>query len=384
MSRDARILLLCGALYAAVTVLLRLRHGGDLVNEIALAERLISGEPLYRTGPAMWTLWPPFAALLLVPFVPVAQISMPLALSIWSVLQVAFLVAALWLARRWGWRAVLLALAATAMPVQTDLEHRNVNTLLLLLIVSATGDLEDGRDRRAGVWLGLATALKAFPALFFIYLAVRGRWRALGVGVAVAAVATLVPLLSHGVSAGVDAARDWLALTLDQSRWQLSINDQSLRALAVRLAWPAATAAVLALFCAATVPLVARREPAGRELPGMAATALTAVLVSPVTWVHYFVLAFPAWLTVFARAGGWPDGRTAGRPVGPTVRPSDRLTSLRPALIWIAAIATSGWLTLGQGPLRRAVHDANLYTWGGLLLLLLLATQLRDRQPETG
>jgi len=361
-----RLLLLCGGLYAGVIVVLRLKHGGDLVNEIALSERLLAGEPLYQTGPAHWTLWPPFAALLLIPFVPLARASMPLALAVWSVLSVACLVAAVALARRWGWRPVLLALAATAMPIQTDFEHRNVNTILLLLIVAATVDLEDERDARAGVWLGLATALKAFPALFFLYLALRRRWRALAVGVGVAAAATLAPLLAHGLDAGVTAARDWLALTLDQSRWQLSTNDQSLRALAVRLGWPALTAAVLAVLCLAAIPAVSRREPAGRFLPGTAATALAAVLVAPVTWVHYFVLAFPAWVALLAG----PDSH--GSP------------AIRRAAMWLAAIATSGWLTLGQGPLRRALHEANLYTWGGLLLLLLLATQPDDRQPETG
>jgi alpha-1,2-mannosyltransferase len=344
-----RLLLLCGGLYAVVIVLLRLKHGGDLVNEIALSQRLLTGEPLYQTGPAHWTLWPPFAALLLVPFVPVASASQPVALGLWSVVQVACLVAALWLARRWGWRPALLALAATAMPIQTDLEHRNLNTLLLLLIVAATADLEDERDTRAGLWLGLATALKAFPALFLLYLALRRRWRALAVGVGVAAVATLVPLLAHGLNAGITAGRDWLALTLDQSRWQLSANDQSLRALVLSLA---------------AIPLVARRETPGRFLAGSAATALAAVLVAPVTWVHYFVLAFPAWVALLAG----PDGR--GTP------------TIRRAGIWLAAIATSGWLTLGQGPLRRALHDANLYTWGALLLLLLLVTQLGDRQPR--
>jgi hypothetical protein len=84
-----------------------------------------------------------------------------------------------------------------------------------------------------------------------------------------------------------------------------------------------------------------------------------------VAWVHYFVLAFPAWVAVWSGS----DQRSA--------RPLHR------GAIWVAAIATSGWLTLGQGPLRRAVHGANLYTWGGLLLLLLLAIPARDRPPET-
>lgn len=364
MTREVRLLLLFGGLYAVIVVVLRLNHGGDIVNEIALSERLLTGEPLYQTGPAHWTLWPPFAALLLVPLVPIARASLPLALAVWSVLGVACLVAAVWLARRWGWRPVLLALAATAMPIQTDFEHRNLNTLLLLLIVAATVDLEDQRDTRAGVWLGLATALKAFPALILVYLALRQRWRAVAFGVGVAAAATLAPLLAHGLDAGVATARDWLVLTFDQSRWQLSPNDQSLRALAVRLGWPALTAAVLAVLCLAAIPVVSRREPSGRFLPGTAVTALAAVLVAPVTWVHYFVLAFPAWVALLAG----PDARGA--------------PAVRRAGMWLAAIATSGWLTMGQGPLRRALHEANLYTWGGLLLLLLLATQPDDRRAE--
>jgi hypothetical protein len=50
--------------------------------------------------------------------------------------------------------------------------------------------------------------------------------------------------------------------------------------------------------------------------------------------------------------------------------------------VWLAAVATSGWLTIGQSPLRRALHEASVYTWGGLLLLIMLAT-MRAPAPET-
>ena len=100
--------------------------------------------------------------------------------------------------------------------------------------------------------------------------------------------------------------------------------------------------------------------------------------------MHYYVLAFPAWVALLSGA----DTRTGPARLRPAVTPPSAavagLGPVRRYVVWLAAIATSGWLTVGQGPLRRAVHDANLYAWGGLLLLLLLATQLRDRPPETG
>jgi alpha-1,2-mannosyltransferase len=363
---ERRWLILAGTLYAVIVVVLRLSHGGDIVNELALSERLVRGEPLYSAAnqPPHWTLWPPFAAAALLPFMLVARASLPVAMALWSVLGVACLVTAAILARRWSWRAVILALAATAMPIQTNFEHRNVNTILLLLIVAAVVDLDDGRDGRAGVWTGLAAALKGFPGLFLVYFAWRRRWRALGVGAGVAVAATALPLAARGPSAAVADARDFLALTLDPARWHLATNDQSIRALVTRFGWPAILALVLTLACLAAIPVVARRQGGRRTLPGMATTALAAILVAPVTWVHYFVLAFPAWLALLSR----PD--------------TYRASAVRRAAVWLAAVATSGWLTIGQSPLRRALHEASVYTWGGLLLLIMLAT-MRAPAPET-
>jgi alpha-1,2-mannosyltransferase len=261
----------------------------------------------------------------------------------------------------------LLALLATAMPVQTNFEHRNVNTVLLLLIVAGAVDLDAGRERRAGAWFGLAAALKAFPALLLVYLALRRSWRALGAGVAVAVGATLLPLVPYGPAGAVEAIDTWLNVGLDQGQWQLAASDQSLRALVLRLGGspPLAAAAAVLLIAGLAAALAARR--AAKPLDGVGATTLAAVLAAPVAWVHYFVLAFPAWVALLGRPRG-------GKGTSP----------LQQAAVWLAAIATSGWLTMGQGPLRRALHAANLYTWGALLLLLLLATRRSDSHPETG
>jgi len=362
--RERRTLFGLGLLYAVAVVVLRFRHVGDIAPEIALSDRLLRGEPLY-TGIVFpqGSLWPPFASLALVPFALLARLSLDAAAAAWSVFGVACLVASIALTRRWGWTPALLALLVVAMPVQTNFEHRNVNTVLLALIVAGAVDLEDGRERRAGAWIGLAAALKAFPAIIFVYFALRRRWHGLIVGATVATVATLLPLMFYGPAGAVTAIGDWLSSGLDPGQWQLASRDQSLRALALRLGASPNVALGLIGIPFALVGVVALRPSAAGHVAGVGAVALAGVLAAPVAWVHYFVLAYPAWLAMMISRDSWGGW------------------SVRRVAVILAAIATSGWLTIGQSPLRRALHEASAYTWGGLLLLVLLAT-MPARPPD--
>ena len=347
------------AVYAATVVVLRIHHGGDVVPEIALSERWLSGEPLYQSDlPFQGTRWPPLALVALVPFALIARASLAVAAAAWSVFGVACLGVAVALARRWGWKAAILALACTAVPLQTNFEHRNMNTVLLALVVAAAADLDEARETRAGLWLGLATALKVFPALLLVYLAVRGHWRALAVATAVAAGGTLLALAPYGAAGGSAAAGNWLRLSLDQTQWQLATSDQSLRALVLRLGGPLEAALGVAAVCLGASLIVAR------PLPGLGAMTLAAVLASPIAWVHYYVLAFPAWLAVLQRV----DDRKGGGGLGG-----------RGVALAFAAAATSGWLTVGPRPLRALLLGGSIYAWGGLVLLALVVARAFER-----
>lgn len=359
-SRARWILLILGAVYAAIIVVSRMPYGGDIVPEIALSQRWLDGAPLYRPAlSAYGTPWPPFAAVVLVPLALLARVSLPVATAAWSVFSVACLVAALALARRWGWKTAIIAVLATAVPIQTNFEHRNVNTVLLALVVAAAADLEDARDARAGLWLGLATAIKAFPALLLVYLAVRGQWRALAVATAVAAGGTLLALAPYGPAGGGAAAADWLGSSFDQGRWLIGPSNQSLHALVLRLGGTPPVAAGLAALCVGGALLLARFRARG-VLPGLGATTLAAILATPIAWVHYYVLAFPAWAAV---APGFTGRLKRGRDVA----------------FVVAALATSGWLTVGPRPLRQALLGERIYAWGALVLLALLAWRLLER-----
>ena len=336
-------------------IVIRRHIGGDIVPEIQLSQRWLDGIPLYRPAlSSQGTPWPPFAALGLAPLGLLARVSLPVAIAVWSAISVACLAIAMVLVRRWGgWRTAALAFAATAVPIQTNFEHRNVNTILLVLVVAAAADLEDGRERRAGFWLGLAAAIKAFPALLIPYLAMQRRWRAFGIASAVAAGGTLLALAPYGAGGGaLSNAVDWLQSSLAQDRWQLSINDQSLRALVLRMGGTPTLALGFAMLCAVVI-LVSAGTRSWDALSSLGAVLLASVLAAPIAWIHYYVLAFPGWAAVLRNT------------------PSHVGRARATALI-LAAVATSGFLTIGPRFLRHALLQGSVYAWGSLVLLAAL------------
>ncbi len=89
-----------------------------------------------------------------------------------------------------GW-AVGLILLLSIRPIMSDLQHGNINLLILFLTVACLYAWQRGRDISAGVLLGLAIATKVTPALFVPYFLYRRSWKAAGS----AMVSTLIFLL---------------------------------------------------------------------------------------------------------------------------------------------------------------------------------------------
>src|SRR2546428_13420586 len=93
---------------------------------------------------------------------------------------------------------------------------------------------------------------------------------------------------------------------------------------------------------------------------------LLAVLVSPIAWLYYYALAWPAWISVLAR---------------PTLHATQG-RHLRVATLIVAGILTSGVLTLGlYPPFLWFIPRANS-TCGGLRLLTVrVAARSFPRKP---
>jgi alpha-1,2-mannosyltransferase len=346
-----RTLLLIGALYAAVVIPIGAHKGNSLDGHLDVANRLLDGERVYHPPPMFGTWWPPGGLALIAPYALVARKNEWLAKALFALTGVVCLVWALARAPAGRWTVAALALLAVAKPVQTDFETLNLNVMLLALVIATWRDLENGRETRAGVWLGLATAIKVFPALLIAYAAYRRHWRAAIWGGAVTVAVTLLPLVPRGVAGARETLAEWATLSRDGTAG-LRGKSQSLRALVERSGASSAvgTAASVALIAAAAWWL-RRRRPLFTEL---ALVTHVAVLATPIVWAQNFVLLFPTWVAILAAP--------------PPALPE----RWRRAVLIPIGITTSGVIAAWSQPVRRAWYDAAMHTWGALAALAVL------------
>lgn len=324
--------------------------GVDFFQEWASARNYLEGLPLY-TGlresakrylnltidPQTVTLMevnahPPTANLLALPL---ARLDYQDAVLVWNLFSLAALGVSLWLIGRelglvWSpWMIFpVVTLLLLCNPFRQQINQGQLNAVLLLLLTGVW--MADRRNRLvwAGVLVGAATTIKLFPALLIVYFAFRSRWTAVFLGIAtVAAITVLTAAL-----VGTDAYRDYAFEALPEVAW-------------FRAAWPNASIAGFwsKLFDPALykprdwcqiVPLSSnpklafggclisdavilgmlaqavrrcRSQPAADLAFGL--TLLAMLLLSPITWDHYFLmLAIPLGL-LWVRLPASPNKR---------------------------------------------------------------------------
>jgi alpha-1,2-mannosyltransferase len=210
--------------------------------------------------------------------------------------------------------ALTTAVLLWTEPVQETLRFGQINLLLLVLVLA---DLSRARGSRggwfAGVGVGIAAGLKLTPAIFIAYLLLTGRVRegltALGVFIGTFAVA-------FAVLPG-ESLEYWGGLFLDDTRIGLAQfpGNQSLHGAVTRQfgadappgwLWPVLAVPAASIGLALAVA-VARR---GAALAGIGLCALTALLVSPISWTHHWVWALPLVVALadrVRRIGGGAD-----------------------------------------------------------------------------
>lgn len=314
----------------------------------------------YRVpGTAYGFTYPPFAA---VSMLPMTLVGLRTAIAGSLLLNLAALAVILHILtegawRRYGWFGCALGACLLALfePLRDTFSFGQVNLLLLALVLTDAWLLTTGRERRAGVGIGLAAAIKLTPAVFIGLLLLARRWRAAAVAGAVTAGATaLAAVAAPGASRFY-----WTRALWDTSRvGRLDyVSNQSLQGILARLgdthraAWAAAVLVVLGVWVWRT-----RRALAGGDWPAaFALTGATACLVSPITWVHHLVWLLPAF-AVLVRSG---HPRVAGA----------LYAVLCTSVVWL-------WFQDASGV--DGFLGSNTYTWITLgLLLWLPAGQLR-------
>jgi hypothetical protein len=176
--------------------------------------------------------------------------------------------------------------------------------ILLLLVVGAWAAAKTERWYAAGILLGLAAAIKLFPAFLLLYFCLTRRWKVVASAVLTFVVISAITLGVLGPGAYVTYFNDVLpSVEVLRSNW---IN-ASLPGLWSKLFNPAAgqhvealwqsPALAQALTLVSCFPIIAAfgwitlKARTGVEHDLAFALAVTAMLlVSPITWDHYLVL----------------------------------------------------------------------------------------------
>jgi alpha-1,2-mannosyltransferase len=262
--------------------------------------------------------------------------------------------------RRAGTAWLLAAAAVWIEPVTTAIGYGQIDLLIAALVIVDLA--RDGRSGSAGIAIGLAAGLKLTPLIFVPYLLFTGRRRAAG-----RALLTFVGSIVFAfLTVPADARAFWGGAVFDTSRVTGRQHsgggpaNQSLHGLLMRIAPGLPHLGVvwaLSCVCVGGVGLLlavrsARREDMAR---GFALTAVTGLLVSPISWTHHWAIAVPGLLLSAGAARRWP------------VR-----VLLAAATATLAAGASVIWLVIDAHPLGEHL-GAGGFLLGDLYVLAGLA-----------
>lgn len=280
------------------------RAGGDLYALRATAARL----------PATY---PPFAALLFTPLTLLGTATMrTLATAGNLALLVVFVRLSLRLVGHARVESVswVAAVAVWCEPVWTTLRYGQINLLLAVLVLWDLSRRPE--DRWAGVGIGLAAALKLTPALFAVFLLATGvvARRRLGCGDpwlrharAAAASFAGATLLAAAVLP-YDSWRFWTRVVFETGRVGHAEDtaNQALRGVLARLLHTPDPGAVWVLTAAVVgasgLGVAVAAELRGGRAWAVTGCAVTALLVSPVSWSHHWVWCVPTVLLLGTHA----------------------------------------------------------------------------------
>jgi hypothetical protein len=401
---------------------LRLRGSGGLLQDFAQewlsARNYAAGLPVYaplaesisrhlgsgwQVGLMDVNAHPPGSVLFCLPWAALDYRSAYLA---WLVLSVVALVAAGFLLWREGglglsrWALLpALTVLVTSNSWAQELNQGQWNSILLLLIVGAWAALrgrpDEGRPdsgwpkgTRRGEWiggglLGLAGALKLYPAFLLLYLVARRRWRGLAAGLGVLLGWNALALLVLGSGAfrayvfdvlpALARFRDfwpnasltglWSKLFLGASGHVEPVFHSPLLAGGLTVAGVLALAGLVFWRIGGAGPL--GPGAAGHDL-AFSLCIVAMLLGSPVAWDHYFlVLALPLLaLWVHSPRGSWRRGVVVASAVG--------LWIVNPAWIYRWLLPGPGELDYLRGGQAAVASPAQTLTVLSFQLYLLL------------
>jgi len=253
-------------------------------------------------------------------FRPLASLDFPAASRVWLAVNALLTLACFWLlwsARRLSdlsprlkfWRLAWFAfLVLTFQPVLSNLWHGQVTALIFACFCLSYWLLHRNRPFAAGLVLGLIVPFKFYPVLFVLYFAWRRQWRV----VAGALVSGLAVMLVSLLTVGWEGNLAYFQVVLSElgGGGIPAFNNQSISGFLMHIftrgdvfawldvsvpLWLTGLRLGLVLLLVGVVVWAMRRPPSpdsdaadARDLD-LALVIFVMLLVSPITWYHYYV-----------------------------------------------------------------------------------------------
>lgn len=277
------------------------------------------------------------------------------------------------------------AVAVWSEPIATTIGYGQIDLLIAALVVV---DLAYGRrSRLGGLGIGAAAALKLTPLIFIPYLALsrrRGMAARASAAFALSVAVAFAAVPGDAWSYWVQGSFMKLSRITGAHRFAgSSAANQSLRGALLRLfphlADPTLIWLLLALAVGVLGLLVAvRASRRSEEALGFALTAVTALLISPVSWTHHWAIAIAATVAVIGSSRSLATGL---------------IGALVAAAVWVGASAM--WTVIALGPGARLTPGqlllGDLYVLIGLAAIFgaataeaLLSVRRRSRAQVAG
>lgn len=243
----------------------------------------------------------PHPPLLVLLSVPLSFLPFPLVIALWFCVNFALVIRiGTWLGlSRWS----SLSLMAWP-PVFWVIDINQLEFILLAMTMLAWVAADRGRDREAGIWLGIAGALKLYPLFFLLPFVSRRRFKLVGTAAGVFGIGQLINLAVVGPAGLKDYYLTILPTVsaIYQRGW---LNSSPYGVFSRLFGWSPQTAPLIEApeivlpltFVFAAIGLAAAFKLSPKAAP------LAMLLTIPNGWSYYAVLALPQMAALWKRLG---------------------------------------------------------------------------------
>ena len=295
----------------------------DFISEYVMAKAILNGVNPYTPLPRLAEQWvgdsgitqlnhptphPPMVGLI---SLPLGLLNYKTSALVWLFLELTSILASICLIFHW-WgiqlktRIVLITFLSVlgCTPVIQDLWYGQLNTYLLLLLLCAWFALRDGKNIVGGAILGGMFALKLAAWSLLLFLAYRRKWSGVLAAAAVALTAQLIAIIVLGLTVvkdyyfkiGPAVASFYSAYEYNISMWTLGrrlFNEYGHKCVTMPL-WPSPFLAHLLTYVVPGVLLIcglALAVKAKQVDTSLGILVIVGMVINPVAWIHYFLLA---------------------------------------------------------------------------------------------